>query len=99
MTIRTCGNIHPSNDTYQKVLSVGSIYRRKSMPVDSNKFEDGDGNIVQLLWYDDVRITGEDDYLEYIDGVVCTDQWGTTQVIPKEYFNRHFRMIKQLREA
>lgn len=70
------------------------------MPGDSDHYEDDDGNILQVLWYEDVRITDENDYLEYIDGVVCQDQDGIIQVIPKEYFNKYFRIQKKhLREA
>lgn len=62
-------------------------------------YEDSEGTILILLEYDNVRITDPSDFYVYEDGVLTMDLDGVTQVIPKEYFNKHFRLQNIAKEA
>lgn len=63
-------------------------------------YDDEDGNVLYLVWKKNVRITDDDSYYDYEDGVVAIDQDGVIQVLPAEYFNKYFRLTKQkLEEA
>jgi hypothetical protein len=84
-----------------KELDVISTFRRRSMSGYSGDeyYINADGTTLVLLEYDNVRITDPTDYYLYDQGVLTVDEEGVTQVLPKEYFNKYFRLKNTLKEA
>lgn len=56
-------------------------------------YEDSDGNLLLLLWSeDDVYLTDKEDFYTCYDAYICLDREERIQVVPWEYFVKHFRL-------